>query len=135
MFCTSGLKRKLCDDSVIAKMLSCARTKTEAIIDHYLSPHSIDVVISAIANIPYLRIFTDGSNHGNIKMFPVLIQYLNISNGIHVKLLDLKSTPNEKSETISKLLIETLNTYELKDKCIAFVGDNTNTNFGGIKYK
>jgi len=33
------------------------------------------------------------------------------------------------------LLIQTLNKYKLGDKCIAFVGDNTNTNFGGINRK
>lgn len=85
----------MCDDSDIAKKLSCARTKTEAIIDHVLSPHSIDVVISALSNVQYLSICTDGSNHGSTKMFPVLVQYFEASNGIQVKLLDLKSTPNE----------------------------------------
>lgn len=135
MDCTPALIRQMCDDSDIAKKLSCARTKTEAIIDQVLSPHSINVVISALSNVPYLSICTDGSNHGSTKMFPVLIQYFEASNGIQVKLLDLKNTPNEKSETISELLIQTLNKYKLGDKCIAFVGDNTNTNFGGINRK
>lgn len=84
MDCTPALIRQMCDDSDIAKKLSCARTKTEAIIDQVLSPHSINVVISALSNVPYLSICTDGSNHGSTKMFPELVQYFEASNGIQV---------------------------------------------------
>jgi len=101
MDCTLACVRQMCDDFDIAKKLSYARTKIEAIIDHLLTPHLIDVVISALSNDPYLSISTDGSYHSSTKMFPVLVQYFEVSNRVQVKLLDLKKISNEISETIS----------------------------------
>lgn len=83
-----------------------------------------------MSNIPYLSISINGSIHFSIKNFSILVQYFDASNGIQVKLIELKSITNETSETISILLIRTLNKYNQKNKCVAFVGDNTNTNFG-----
>ena len=41
----SKLQTVLCNDSAIAKQVSCARTKTEAIVTSVLSPHSIDAAV------------------------------------------------------------------------------------------
>jgi hypothetical protein len=48
--------------------------------------------------ISCLDISTDGSNRGSLKLFLVVIQYFHKVHGIKSKLIDLNSTPNEKSE-------------------------------------
>lgn len=47
----------------------------------------------------------------------------------------MKSLKNETSDTISELLINTMKSFKISDKCIAFGADNTNTNFGGVNRK
>jgi hypothetical protein len=49
-------------------------------------------------------------------------------------LIDLNFTPNEKSEMIANCVTQTLKDHGLLAKCVAFSGDNTNTNFGGINH-
>ncbi|XP_026821678.1 uncharacterized protein LOC113560102 [Rhopalosiphum maidis] len=94
----------------VASKISSARTKTEAIVNNVLAPHSLKEVLKIINdnNISFIGVCTDGSNHG-------------------------ASLPNETSETICNLLIETLENMNLLSKCIAFSGDNCNTNFGGVE--
>lgn len=86
-------------------------------------------------NIPYIGVCTDGNNHGNLKIFPVLIQYFDRKYGIQLRLIELKSLNDEKLETICDLIFTTLQNYHLRNKCIAFTVDNCNTNFGGQQRK
>lgn len=116
--CTTKLFSKLFNDSEIALNISSARTKTEAIVNNVLAPYSLNSIIEKIENkkVPYIGVCTDGSNHGALKIFPVLIQYFDKEHGIQVRMLDLKSLNNEKSETICNLIITTLQKYNLNDK-------------------
>lgn len=105
MDCTAPLLRTLFVDSEIAKQLSCARTKTEAIINGVLAPRAIYDVKKALEKIPFMSLSTDASNHGHHKLFPLVIQYFDFENGgIQVKLMDLQETNNEKAETIINLI-------------------------------
>lgn len=49
--------------------------------------------------------------------------------------MELESVANETSETIADLLLKSMTNFEVRDKCIAYGGDNTNTNFGGVNRK
>lgn len=51
MDCTGPLLRKIYEDSNVAKKVSCARTKTEAIVTGVLAPHSTDVVMNNLQDI------------------------------------------------------------------------------------
>jgi hypothetical protein len=121
-------------DSEVASKISSARTKTEAIVNNVLAPYSLKEVLKIINdnNISFIGVCTDGSNHGAVKIFPILIQYFDKNFGIKHNLIELKSLPNETNEKICNLLIETLENISLLSKCIAFSGDNCNTNFGGV---
>lgn len=130
--CTSTLLRKLFDNSNIAAKVSCARTKTEAVVNGVLGPHSIENVRKELREIPFIGVGTDASNHGDIKMFPIIIQYFNEQKGITVRLTDLHKSRNEKADTISTSIIESLSKLELLKKVNAFVADNANINFGGL---
>lgn len=64
-------------DSEIASKISSARTKTEAIVNKVLAPHSLKEVLKIIYdnNISFIGVCTDGSNHSDVNIFPILIQY------------------------------------------------------------
>ena len=81
--CTSTLFSKIFPDSNIVKKYSCARTKTEAIINNVLAPYCVENVLSELKehNIEYVGVATGGSNHKAIKLFPVLIQYFDWKEG------------------------------------------------------
>lgn len=135
--CSTKLFRKLFRDSEIASNISSAKIKTEAIINNVLAPNSVNIALKRIEdeNISYIGVCTDASNHGSLKIFPVLIQYFDREYGIQLRIVELKSLQNEKSETICDLISTTLEHCHLKNKCIAFTADNCNTNFGGVQRK
>jgi hypothetical protein len=133
--CTTNLISKIIDDSEIAKKLTSARTKTEAIVNNVLSPLIFTMIKSETENIPYISVATDGSNHGSTKLFPVLIQYFDCKKGVTTKMIKLGDLKNETAVTIATYLEETLRNFNLFEKCVAFSADNCNTNFGGINRK
>jgi len=95
MDCTAGLMRKLFADSQTATSITCARTKTEAIINNIIGPHMAAELVKSLNDINCIGIATDASNHGAEKLFPIIIQYFDWkAGGIQTKLLELDSTPN-----------------------------------------
>jgi len=131
--CTSKLGKVIYSDSQIANNVKCGRTKTEAIVNHVLAPHALDVVTSTLRNeVPYFGIGTDASNHGALKLFPVVAQYFDQNEGIQVKLLEMDTCSNESAEAVSGYICSTLDKQEITSKCVAFCADNTNVNFGGV---
>lgn len=132
MDCTAPLLRTLFADSEVASKISCSRTKTEAIINGIFSPYSIELIKQEVTDVPFIGVGTDGSNHKNLKIFPITIQYLDKNEGLKVRLLHANNLPNEKAETVVSYIEETLDDSALTEKFSAFVADNTNTNFGGV---
>lgn len=47
----------------------------------------------------------------------------------------MHSTRDETADTISRCIKDSLDRHHLFQKCIAFAGDNCNTNFGGVRRK
>lgn len=132
--CTCSLNREIFSGSDTAKKVSCNRTKATAIATGVLSSLSVAEFKNDLQNVPFISVATDASNHGSIKLFPLVIQYFDVKkNGITSKLLEIENTENETSDTIAELIIKQLRQHDLLSKCIAFSGDNCNTNFGGIE--
>lgn len=133
MDCTTNLVKKAFPDSNTSKKFSSARTKTEAVVNSVIAPHSVELALEALKDIPYCGIASDGSNHGAVKIFPIVIQYFDWKKGgVQSTLIEIKDTPDETADTIATYLIETLRKHNLSEKCIAFTGD-CNTNFRGIR--
>jgi hypothetical protein len=82
MDCTSKLNQVIYSDSEIAKKVSCARTKTEAIVNNVLAPHFVAMAIQDLNKISCFGISTDGSNHDSQRLFLVVIQYFHKVHGI-----------------------------------------------------
>ena len=57
------------------------------------------------------------------------------SGGLQSKLADVHSTPNETADTISTCIKNSLDKHHLFQKCMAYAGDNCNTNFGDVRRK
>ncbi|KAL0151069.1 hypothetical protein M9458_053582 [Cirrhinus mrigala] len=53
MDCTSALLKRTFTDSANVKKFSSACTKTEAIVNGVLAPHSVDTTLEALQDIPY----------------------------------------------------------------------------------
>ncbi|XP_033222612.1 uncharacterized protein LOC117176470 [Belonocnema kinseyi] len=131
--CANNLLHSIFSDSPIARRMSCARIRTEVIVKEVICPHTIDIFLKDLIKIPYLSVSTDSSNHGNKKIFIVVIQYFDhLKCGIQTRLLDLRETSDETANTIATLLKELLEKYELTAKLTSFSGGHTNTNFGGL---
>ena len=77
MDCTSVLLKKIFPDSNAAKKFSSGRTKTEKVVSSVLAQYSIDTVLKSFEenDIAYFGVATDGSNHNELKLFPIIIQY------------------------------------------------------------
>ena len=119
----------------MAKKLSCARTKTKAIVTSVLAPYSIDSALKSFEenDIAYCAVAADGSSHDGLKLFPVLVQYFDWKNvGIQSKLIEFKNRHNETADTIAGYVKETLEKSGLSEKCVEFTADNCNTMFGGM---
>lgn len=131
--CTNALNRIMFSESNTAKQMTCNRTKATAIAKNVLSPLSIDELKNDLTDIAFVSVSTDASNHGNVKLFPIVIQYFNKEkDGMTSKLLEIEVTKNETSDTVVEIILQQLRKHDLLSKCIAFSGDNCNTNFGGV---
>lgn len=114
---------------------SCGRTKTEAIVVNVFAPHCCESLHKELQEVSCVTVFTDASNHGEKKIFPVMIRYFLPLQGVHVRILELDELPGETAEIVTNYLTHVLNKNNLDSKIIAFCGDNTNSNFGGAARK
>nr|XP_028566005.1 uncharacterized protein LOC114586556 isoform X1 [Podarcis muralis] len=137
MVCTSGPLRTTFPDYDIARIFSSAKTKTEAIVNSVLAPDCLENVLKSIEEneVDFCGVSTGGSDHGSVKVFPIVIRYFDWkSGGLQSKIIEMQSQPNESADTISSYVKETLDSKGLLNKCIAFTGDNCNTMFGGMPW-
>lgn len=111
----------------------CAKTKCEAIATNVFAPFSRDVLKNDLAKRRYLTLSTDASNHGNVKMMPVVVRYFVPTIGVQVKMLEFSSEKGEKAHIIATMLTETARKHEISDKIVGFCADNCPTNFGSAE--
>lgn len=113
------------------KKFTCSQTKCQAIVVNVLAPHAVTLLEKDLSQCRFVTIYTDASNHGNAKIFPVLVRYFIPTEGVSVKLLDISEETGETSTVISNLIVRTATKYNIKTKIVAFCGDNAKANFGG----
>ncbi|KYN11353.1 hypothetical protein ALC57_16494 [Trachymyrmex cornetzi] len=112
--CTTVLNRELFSGLDIAKKLRCNRTKATAIINNVLNPLSIAELNNDLQDVLFVNVSTDASNHGSIKLFPIIIQYFKYQkNGITSKLVEIETAENETSDTITELIVKQLRRHIL----------------------
>ncbi|CAB3228848.1 unnamed protein product [Arctia plantaginis] len=121
--------------SCFEQKFRCARTKSQAIVVNVVSTMATDDLKEHLRKAHCITLLTDASNHGSVKLFPVLIRYFLLCEGVKVKVLEFREQPGETSDIIVNYLKEVLSFNDLNKKIVAFCGDNTNCNFGGKNRK
>lgn len=66
--------KTIINDSVTAKNILLLEPKLRPSINIVTAHHTVDVVIEVMNGISCFRVSLDGNNHGNQKIFPILIQ-------------------------------------------------------------
>lgn len=114
MDCTIKLNRIIYVNSATATGIHLARTKMEALATEVLGPYSLQKVIDAINtdNLFYC-LQTDASNKKNIKLFPLVIQYITAKNCIESKLIDFYANSNESVDGMFEAIQKSLEQYRL----------------------
>jgi hypothetical protein len=93
-----------------------------------------------------VTVLTDASNHGHVKLLPILIRYVIVDIDtdktendscvqIETKLVNFVEITGETAEILSQSALQVIRKLGLENKVIAISGDNTNTNFGELKRK
>jgi hypothetical protein len=113
-FASSDCASKILRECFDIKKFSCSQTKCRAIIVNVFAPHAQELLKNELKECRYVSLYTDASNHGNIKLFPVMVRYFRPLEGLFVKMLDISSQTGENSDIIVQLLTTAVSEYELK---------------------
>ncbi|GFR32223.1 uncharacterized protein TNCT_183671 [Trichonephila clavata] len=73
----------------------------------------------------------NASNHGNKKIYLIVVRNFRPYVGVQVKNLDLQDQPGEISDINVEYLNQVLTDNNLTTKVVPFCGDNDNVNFRG----
>lgn len=95
MDCTSQIIKQLFN-----KKFACARTKSEAIVCNVLSPYAFTELKKDLDKATFVSVYSDASNHKELKLFPTIIRFFNSETGIKIRILDFVSLPGETSQII-----------------------------------
>lgn len=88
-------------------------------------------ILQAVNQVLFYSVSFDGSNKGNIKMFPFIINYFTIQCGINRSVLEVVEQPREAAVNIVDTLRTVLRKHNLDLAHLTSIGaDNTNANFG-----
>lgn len=93
---------------------------------------ALKMLSADLQNVNFVALCCDSSNHGNAKIFPIIVRYFSTENGVQSKLIEVFQLENETAETIFKKLQIVWTKYNLQDKLMCFGADNCPTNFGGV---
>lgn len=129
--CDSKLCPVIFNDSKIASKISLGRTKASSLIYNVLAPASIEDTVEKLRSGVFYSISTDASNHGHIKLFPIIVRFYSPENGIGTCLLDFYEDPDEKAIDIYNNIKNRLKALDVDlTNVSAYSADNANINFG-----
>ncbi|GFT45971.1 uncharacterized protein TNCV_3535471 [Trichonephila clavipes] len=87
---------------------TCARTKSEAIVVNVLTPTAMKELKYNLDKYNCTTILNDVSNHGNKKIYPIVMRFFQPYVGVQVKILDFQDQPSETTDNIIKYLNQVL---------------------------
>ena len=132
--CGLKLNSKIYQDSKVAAKVSCGRTKCEAIVTTVLGEKALAVIMDDLKQHDpplFFGIQTDASNHKNMKMFPVCVQYFSLEHGTVIYIIDFFENADESADGMFTCLKNTMDNLQLDWKRVSCVSaDNANCNFG-----
>jgi hypothetical protein len=96
-----------------------------------LAPFFTSKIIQQVDQSSFYSLSFDGSNKGNIKMFPFIINYFTVQSGIVRSVLEVVEQPRESAESVVATLRDVLKKHNLDIQKLTSIGaDNTNINYG-----
>lgn len=90
--------------------LTLRRTKSSAIFHTVLGPASIQETIDSFQNKIFYSVSMDPSNHGAIKMFPLIVRFYTPETNLKTCVLDFYEDSDETASTIYNNIITTSDT-------------------------
>ena len=101
--CTPVLIKKIFPDSNVTKKFSSGRTNTEKAVARVLAQYSIDALLKSLENdIAHFGVATNGNNHNELKLFPIIIQYFGWrKGGFQLKLIKFTNKATRLSTQLS----------------------------------
>lgn len=108
---------------------ACSQTKSHAIMK---SKVKFNFIKNDLADVSFITVTTDTSNHTNIKMFPIVVRYFSIKNGVSNKVIETADLRDEKATTMVAQIERACEQFNVLEKVIGFGGDNAPANFGGL---
>ena len=105
------------------------KLKASSLVFFVLTPKNI--LLSELGTQPF-SVSVDASYHNELKLFPLVIRFFNAKVGVRVRLLNLRSMPNETSQQIIDFILTSLQENDLDLKRLtSFCADDAPVNFGG----
>ncbi|CAH0562981.1 unnamed protein product [Brassicogethes aeneus] len=102
-----------------------------ALVVHSEAPLSQEILTSELQESTYFSLGTDSSNKGNLKMFPVTVQWFSLKDGLKQGLLDFYQDPAETSEAIKTHLCKVLQENGFSWASVSSLSaDNASVNYG-----
>lgn len=83
-----------------------------------------------MAKCRFVALLTDASNHGCVKIFPVMVRYCFTNYCCQSSSFDITSENGETAELIFNLLRTNWESHSIADKVVGFCADKAPTNFG-----
>lgn len=114
---------------------TCARTKCDIVVSNVLAPWATTLVTQDLDQVEFVSLSIDASNHGHVKLLPIVVSYCKIYDGstsVETKLLDFVELKGETAEQLAAEVLLVIQKFNLENKVVALSADNTNTNFGGL---
>lgn len=112
------------------KDFQLSRIKCAAINTGVFAKRAEDNLKEELANARFITISFDGSIHHKKKLLPVFATFFQKGKMCH-RLLDINILTEEKSDTVTKAVQDTIANYSIADeKIVAVCADNCATNFG-----
>lgn len=93
---------------------------------------ALQMLTTQLESANFVTLCCDTSNHGNLKILPIIVRFFSLNNGVQTKLIDVFQLEDETGETLFKKLESVWTKFNLHDKVMGLSADNCPTNFGGI---
>lgn len=103
------------------KEFTCSAKKLKSIINSVYAPYSEDLIKEDLKSVNYVSIYTDASNHANIKIFPIVIRYWLPLIGSKIRVIDISEEKGETSQIIFELIEKNVKKFKLEKKSDCFL--------------
>lgn len=90
------------------------------------------MLTTQLESVNFVTLCCDTSNHGNLKILPIIVRFFSPDTGVQMKLIEVFRLEDETGETLFKKLELVWTKFNLRDKVMCLCADNCPTNFGGV---